>query len=237
MNGNLITKTEFGKRLHKLRKRAEYKTPRELALALCGHPKGTKGLLNEEAKKVDRMRRNVQNWEDGKNIPAAQTLATLCNLLDCDPDYLLYKECDVPRKEVKSVSDATGLSKDATENLLGTYKYGPTNTHKALNLVLENERMWKFFGEDRPVEDTIEGINVLWCIAQYLCSGDDNPGMFMVHMDEGTQYPYQRVEISAANYVTHGKPLKALIDRANIEAINDALKQMRKAGETTEIGS
>lgn len=118
MNGNLISSSTFGERLYVLREKAEYSTPRELALVICGYPKLEKGLMGEEAKKVDRMRRNIQNWEQGKNIPNAKMIAILCNLLDCDPDYLLYEDSVYPRKEVKDAADLLNVSTAAIEALL-----------------------------------------------------------------------------------------------------------------------
>lgn len=118
MIGNLISNSTFGERIYTLRGKAGYNTPRELALVLCGYSKAEKGLMNEDAKRVDLMRRNIQNWEQGKNIPNVHMVATLCNLLDCDPDYLLYEDRDYPRKEIKSAADTVGLSTEAVKMLI-----------------------------------------------------------------------------------------------------------------------
>lgn len=118
VSGNLISSSAFGKRVYALRKKAGYDTPRELALVLCGYSKTEKGFIDDEAKRIDRMRRNIQNWEQGKNIPSAQMVATLCNQLDCDPDYLLYEDAAHPRKEVKSAADFLKVSPAAIEALL-----------------------------------------------------------------------------------------------------------------------
>ena len=224
MNGNLVSSTKFGERLHALRENAGYSTPRELALVLCGYPQTERGLMGDEAKKVDRMRRNIQNWEQGKNIPSTQMVATLCNLLDCDPDYLLYEDVVHPRKEVKSIVDATGLSNDAAETLLGIYKYGPNHSLRALNLILEHEQMWNFLSRK---EETVSGINLLWHIGRYL-SDDRAESHYLVYIDSKKGYPENRVEISANNYINHGEPLAALYDRAILDTINDGLKEMRK---------
>ena len=229
MNGNLISNSEFGNRLYALRERIGYSTPRELALVICGYSKSEKGLMGEDAQKVDRMRRNIQNWEQGKNIPNSQMIATLCNLLDCDPNHLLYENFVYPRQEVKSISEATGLSNNAAEALLGIYKYGPTNSLVALDKILQHEQMWNFSGRQ---EETISGINLLWQIGRYL-SDDRAPNHYLVYIDDKMGYPEKRVEISASNYINHGEPLAALYDRAILDTINDALKQLRK--ESNEI--
>ena len=224
MNGNLISSLEFGERLYALRKKAGYDTPRELALVLCGYTKTEKGLMDDNAKKVDRMRRNIQNWEQGKNIPSTQMVAMICNLLDCDPDHLLYKDACYPRKEVPHISNATGLSVDATECLLGIYKYGPTNSLKALDTILRYEKMWNFLGRR---EESVSGVNLLWHIGRYL-SEDRAESHYLVYIDKKQDYPNNRVEISANNYINHGEPLAALYDRAILDTINDGLKEIRK---------
>ena len=228
MNGNLISSSTYGQRVYALREKAGYNTPRELALVLCGYSKKEKGLIDDEAKRVDRMRRNIQNWEQGKNIPSAQMIATLCNLLDCDPDHLLYEDVRYPRKEVKSISSATGLSTNAVETMLGMCKYGPVNALKALDTILRHEKAWYFLSRQ---EETISGINLLWHIGRYL-SDDRAPNHYLVYINEKTGYPFNRVEISADNYINHGEPLAALYDRAIMDTINDALKQIRTESNT-----
>ena len=132
LNGNLISNPTFGDRICALREKAGYNTPRELALVLCGYTKTTKGLMNEDAKRVDLMRRNIQNWEQGKNIPNVHMVANLCNLLDCDPEYLLYEDRDYPRKEIKTAADTVGLSTEAVKMLIGITD--PSITRKALEI-------------------------------------------------------------------------------------------------------
>lgn len=227
MNGNLLSLSEFGKRLFDLRVRAGYKVPKELALVLCGYSKNTVGLLGDEAKAVDRLRRNIENWELGKNFPRTTMLARLCNLLDCDPDHLLYEKAKHPRKEIRDTAEIVGLSEKATESLIGMHKYGPTKTNITLNLLLENEEMWKWFAANKPAEDRIEGINIFWHISQYVFSQVD-PHVFLVKDNSNSKYPLEKIEISANNYITHGEPLRALMDRAHIETVNDKLKQIRE---------
>ena len=178
MNGNLITNNSFGERLYALRTKAGYRVPRELALVLCGLPKNKTGLTVEQEKVVARMRRNIENWELGKNIPRAALIATLCNLLDCDPNHLLYEEAISPRKKAETISQATGLSAQATEALLGIHKYGPTNALNALDAILRYEQMWNFLSRK---EENVSGINLLWHIGRYL-SDDRAESHYLVYI-------------------------------------------------------
>lgn len=149
MNGKLISNHTFGDRLYTLREKAGYNTHRELALVICGYPKTKKGLMGEDEKRVGRMRRNIQNWEVGKNIPNAQTIATLCNLLDCDPDYLLYEDTDCPRKEIKRAADTLGLSNEAVKVLLEfmqATKKGFLTPGYIISTILENPSFYRIIG-------------------------------------------------------------------------------------------
>lgn len=223
----IITAEEFGKRLKKQRETAGYKKPRNLALAMCGFQPDTKGLFDTEQHRVAKTIQNIRNWERGDNFPSSiQEFAKLCTLLDCDPDYLLYEDSVYPHKEVQSIVDATGLSNDAAESLLGIHRYGPINSLKALDTVLQHEQMWNFLGRR---EETISGINLLWHIGLYL-SEDRAPNHYLVYIDDKMGYPENRVEISASNYINHGEPLATLYDRAILDTIIDGLKEIRKEG-------
>lgn len=172
-------------------------------------------------------RQIVAKWESGVEMPALDDALNLCNIFNCELGYLLCEPnytCKDGRKT--DIQKETQLSEDAVNSLLNICKYGPTATHSVLNLILESEKMWQFLAEGDQGTDRIEGVNLLWYIAQYLYAQEDTT-MFLIRMDGESQYPHASAEISGANYVTHGKPLSALIDRANIETINDVLKKMR----------
>ena len=164
MNGNLISNSTFGDRICTLREKAGYNTPRELALVLCGYTKTTKGLMNEDGKRVDLMRRNIQNWEQGKNIPNVHMVANLCNLLDCDPDYLLYEDRDYPRKEIKSAADTVGLSTEAVKMLIGitnlsiTRKPFSMSCGLIISTMLENPH---FYSIIKTITETLMQYSVL----------------------------------------------------------------------------
>ena len=226
----VISAKELGKRLKKQRKNAGYEKPRNLALAICGFSPNEKGLFDKEQHRVAKAMQNIRNWERGDNFPSSiQELAKICNLLDCDPDYLLYEDSVYPRKEVKSIVDTTGLPNAAAEALLGINTYGPVNSLKALDMILQHEQMWTFLSRK---EEAVSGINLLWHIGRYL-SDDRAESHYLVYIDKKEGYPNNRVEISADNYINHGEPLAALYDRAILDTINDGLKEMRKDGAKT----
>ncbi len=58
----------------------------------------------------------VQSWEQGKSTPTAEVLANICDLLECDADYLLGR---IPQRthDITNAHRYTGLSPEALEQL------------------------------------------------------------------------------------------------------------------------
>lgn len=90
---------EIGHRLQERRKEF-FKTQNEFAEAL--------GI--EE-------RKTIGNWETGTVAIPIHRLSDICNLLDCDLDYLFGK-IDVPKNNTADIKEETGLSQKAVENLI-----------------------------------------------------------------------------------------------------------------------
>lgn len=58
----------------------------------------------------------IQSWEQGKSIPTADVLANICDLLECDADYLLGR-IDQRTHDINDAHRYTGLSAKALEQL------------------------------------------------------------------------------------------------------------------------
>lgn len=75
------------------------------------------GMIRQGKKKIDNnMFGTIQSWEQGKSAPTADVLANICELLDCDADYLLERI----GQRTHDITDAhryTGLSPSALEQL------------------------------------------------------------------------------------------------------------------------
>lgn len=75
------------------------------------------GMIRQGKKKIDNnMFGTIQSWEQGKSTPTADVLANICELLDCDADYLLGRI----GQRTHDITDAhryTGLSPAALEQL------------------------------------------------------------------------------------------------------------------------
>ena len=102
----------FGDRIAKRRKECGFKSQTDLAEKMV--PAFEDG--DEHARAVESRRKLVSNWESGKSHPSLRDFVDLCKLLDCDMEYLLG-DIEVPRKEIKSAMDITGLSAEAINAL------------------------------------------------------------------------------------------------------------------------
>lgn len=75
------------------------------------------GIIRQGKKKIDNiMFETIQSWEQGKSTPTADVLANICELLDCDADYLLGRI----GQRTHVITDAhryIGLSPTALEQL------------------------------------------------------------------------------------------------------------------------
>lgn len=104
--------TIFSKRLRECRKR-KFSSQQEFADAYMNRF----GLIRQGKKTTDNnMFGTIQSWEQGKSEPTASVLSNICDLLECDADYLLGRI----NERTHDISDAqkyTGLSSQALEQL------------------------------------------------------------------------------------------------------------------------
>lgn len=185
-------------------------TQQGLADKMCGGYENLEGSAN--------IQRKISSWENGKSFPKVDDFMTLCDALDCDPQYLCG-EIDTPRRETRTVMEITGLGKKAAESLLGICKYD-IQTRDALELLLTHEDAWEF-GAAR--KDDISGINVLSSAGHYL---SNNTSKLALDTEKGTVHLSSTDSFSAVNGA--GYPVKPLIERTQLDAIIDALKAIKK---------
>lgn len=115
----------FCQRLQECRKR-KYSSQQAFADAYLN----AYGMIRKGKKGTDNnMFGTIQSWEQGKSTPTAEVLSNICELLDCDADYLLGRI----NQRTHGINDAheyTGLSADALEQL-----------HK-FKVELQNKQNW-----------------------------------------------------------------------------------------------
>ncbi|RGC79763.1 XRE family transcriptional regulator [Hungatella hathewayi] len=75
------------------------------------------GMIRTGKKTTDHnMFGTIQSWEQGKSTPTADVLANICELLDCDADYLLGR-INQRTHDITNAHRYTGLSPEALEQL------------------------------------------------------------------------------------------------------------------------
>lgn len=104
--------TIFTQRLQECRKR-KYSSQQAFADAYMEKY----GMIRKNRKSVDsNMFGTIQSWEQGKSTPTADVLANICDLLECDADYLLGR-IDERTHDINDALHYTGLSAPALEQL------------------------------------------------------------------------------------------------------------------------
>lgn len=103
--------TIFSERLRECRKR-KYSSQQAFADAYLN----TFGLIRQSKNNDNNMFGTIQSWEQGKSEPTATVLANICQLLDCDADYLLGR-IDERTHDINDAHQYTGLSSAALEQL------------------------------------------------------------------------------------------------------------------------
>ena len=78
--------------------------------------KGKNWTQSDLAEKMDVSLETVRNWEQGRNPPSGDKLLKLCDLFDCDMDYLFYR-IDCKTHDIKFIHEQTGLSMEAIEKI------------------------------------------------------------------------------------------------------------------------
>ena len=140
--------TIFSKRLQECRKR-KFSSQQAFADAYMDRF----GMIRQGKKNSgNNMFGTVQSWEQGKSTPTADVLANICDLLDCDADYLLNR-IEQKTHEITTAQRYTGLSASALEQL---HEY---------RINLENEPDW---AETRELQEHWSSHKYYQAFALYL---------------------------------------------------------------------
>lgn len=98
------------------------------------------GLTQQQlANRMGVHLKTEQNWEQGIVSPTLETLLQLCDVLDCDMDYLIGR-IDQRTHEIQDIHDLTGLSPIAVEKLI-------KNTQE------KEKRLEEYRKNDEPLND------------------------------------------------------------------------------------
>lgn len=109
---------DFGDRLQNLRKQKKIKTQEEFASKLGVNLK------------------SVQNWEQGRKLPQSEHLFKICDVLDCDLDYLTGR-LEERNRTIKEMAAYTGLSEKSIK-MLHDYHVSKTDGQNCLPTYISN---------------------------------------------------------------------------------------------------
>ena len=76
---------------------------------------------NCEKKFINHINKWISNSDDNTSLPQPHHLSILADILDCDTDYLLGNQA-LPRKNIQTFADGTGLQYESIENLYCSLK-------------------------------------------------------------------------------------------------------------------
>ena len=108
----------FGERLSDLRKKRYKELPSKYEY--CKTQRAFCDAIADREPANDRYirRQTLAGWEKGKSYPDISRLLILCELLDCEPNYLLVGDKPI-NQEVETASQVTGLEPKSIEVLKG----------------------------------------------------------------------------------------------------------------------
>lgn len=97
---------------------------------------------NEDGKTIYNT---LRNWHQGKGNPTLEKLIRICDILECDIDFLLGR-IDNRTHNTEYICDTIGLTEDSIEKLkkLMTYETGQKRLH-IINLLLSNTNFTHFY--------------------------------------------------------------------------------------------
>ena len=110
-NGKNYSKYSFSDILRNRRRSCGYKSCSKLAIALLP-PVDAFSERYYYDKSVETLRKKIERWENGQAEPTISEFKQLCDVLECDPEYL-WGICPTPRRETKQSMDITGLSENS----------------------------------------------------------------------------------------------------------------------------
>lgn len=199
-------KTEIGKRIHDLRK--------ENGL--------TQAELLEKIYMSTTSVASLRNWEKGLVVPPLESLVAMASVFGCDIGYLLCDH-DGKRLDIEDIAQTTGLSIQSVENIIGMNEYSPSRNIDGLNILLEKSTTWRFLAHK---DERTPEYDATYALANYLLPRGT---VFQVRSTDGKQ----SAQFAENDYV-HSPDTNvlykagALVDRMNLDALEDALKHLKK---------
>lgn len=107
-------------------------------------------------------RRTISNWEKGTTLPNIETAIELCEIFDCELDYLFGK-IDLPHKDETDIQVATGLSERAIQTIKNANHYKGDARQTVLDAYLNNPKtMLDKILQDKRFYDVLQNIGLYY---------------------------------------------------------------------------
>lgn len=105
----------------------------------------------------------VKKWEQGQAIPEYNKLFELCEIFNCDLDYL-FAENELPTRDLQYIHDQTGLSSNSIHSLRNLFDENKVNWGMDIfNAIIEHDKFPLFLGliaELATLKDSSEKLTV-----------------------------------------------------------------------------
>lgn len=181
------------------------------------------------AEKIGVQRQTISLYMNGQSSPNTETLTAIAKALDVSTDWLLGLRDDMSNDVTEqNIHDLTGLSSIAIRNLIGSYNYASLKIIETVNVLLEQEDIWKFFA---PESNNFTGENLFLTIADFLYSPEVQGKLTLT--DDGCLVKSENIKITDEYGISFRKgyvcELNAneLIDKVRTDRIIDILKNIR----------
>lgn len=166
-----MDKELFSERLKSLRKEKGYSNPKQFADAYNEKfpPKRRDEASGNITSGILGTIKHYENPNYTKSMPTLDKVMNMCELLDCDIDYLTGK-LDYKTHSIKFICEFTGLSEEAVEllhYLQGTTFHEEKRTLSFLNLILSDPK-----NKNRMKSNALPVDTILSLMDQYVTSGE-----------------------------------------------------------------
>ena len=181
------------------------------------------------AKDIGIQRQTISLYMNGQSSPKTETLTAIEKALNVSADWLLGLRDDMSNDVTEqNIHDLTGLSSIAIRNLIGSYNYASLKIIETINVLLEQEDIWKFFA---PESHDFAGENLFRLIADYLYSPEPQGKLTLT--EDGSLVKSENLIITDVYGISSHKgyvcELNAneLIDKVRTDRIIRTLKSIR----------
>lgn len=189
---------KIGNRIREMRKHAGYKSQAAFGDAL---------KPDDPERAIDR--KTIARWEDGERLPDLDTMLQMCDLFNCDLDYLLGT-LEAKTHDIQFIMNKTGLSEHAV-NVLIDYRDFENEWGDGDDVTAAVPNFISFIVEDKRLHILLEHALILGehvATSEHLEQRYKNTGLTV----KEEPYPFSRRDIINGAKYTINRDLSQLVD-------------------------